>query len=110
MFSNELIEIYMQTKGYTQAKQAGSDLALSPQMMTMIKRGERFLPRETAIYIAERCGLDNEEVMLKLSEEKAKTEKEKAVWANILKKYKAHALESIQGLAMSLKANMINFA
>lgn len=110
MYGYELIQIYMDTKGYSQAKQASDDLALSNSQISMIKAGDRFLSEETALYIAKRCGLDEEEVILKLSEEKAKTPGEKAVWANILKKYKARAMESIEGFAMSLKANLINFA
>jgi transcriptional regulator with XRE-family HTH domain len=110
MYQYELIEIYMKTKGYSQAKQASSDLGISGAQITRIKTGERKIDEETAIYIAERCGLEVEEVLIKLSEEHAKTDKEKAVWANILKKYKARAMESIEGFAMSLKANLINFA
>lgn len=110
MYQYELIEIYMKTKGYSQAKQASSDLGISGAQITRIKTGERKIDEETAIYIAERCGLDVSEVLIKLQAEKAKSEPEKAAWTEILKKYKAHALESIQGIATSLKANLINFA
>lgn len=110
MFAYELIEKYMALKCYSQAKQAAADLGMSPQMATMIKRGERNLPEETAIYIAETCGLDVNEVLLKLQAEKAKSEKERSVWTDMLKKYKARAMESIGGLTTTLKANLINFA
>ncbi len=110
MYSFELIEIYMKTKGYSQAKQAASDLGLSSALMTRIKNNERNLPEESAIYIAERCGLDVTEVLIKLQEEKAKTTTEKNAWANALKKYNQRALEAIEGFATSLKANLINFA
>lgn len=110
MYQYELIEIYMKTKGYSQAKQAAADLGIDASQITRFKTGARKIEEETAIYIAERCGLDVEEVLIKLSEEHAKTDKEKAAWANILKKYKARAMESIEGFAMSLKANLINFA
>lgn len=110
MYSYELIKIYMQTKGYSQGKQAAADLGLSPQSITMIKSGDRSLTEKSAIYIAERCKLDVEEVLIKLSAEKAKSETEKQAWANILKKYKARAMESIEGFTMSLKAKTYNFA
>ena len=110
MYQYELIEIYMKTKGYSQAKQAAADLGIDASQIPRFKTGARKIEEETAIYIAERCGLDKEEVMLKLSEEKAKTDGEKAIWANIIKKYKETVLESIEGFAMSLKANLINFA
>ena len=50
------------------------------------------------------------EVLLKLQAEKAKSEKERIVWSDILKKYKTRAMESIEGLTTTLKANLINFA
>lgn len=110
MYQYELIEIYMKTKGYSQAKQAGVDLGISGAQITRIKTGERKIDEETAIYIADTCGLDVSEVLLKLQAEKAKSEKERTVWSDILKKYKARAMESIEGLTTTLKANLINFA
>lgn len=110
MYQYELIEIYMKTKGYSQAKQAAMDLGIDPSQITRFKKGDRKIEEETAIYIAKRCGLDVSEVLIKLQAEKAKSETEKAAWAEILKKYKTAAMESIEGFAMSLKANLINFA
>lgn len=110
MYQCELIEIYMKTKGYSQAKQVAADLGISEAQITRIKKNERKIDEETAIYIAEACELDVNEVLLKLQAEKAKSEKERSAWTDMLKKYKARAMESIGGLTTTLKANLINFA
>lgn len=106
MFAYSIIEAYMKAKNYTQAKQAAADLGFDASMISNIKRGAKKLPEESAIYMAERCGMDVDEVMLKLRAEQAKSESEKAVWERILKKYK-HGMNptislTISGLLASL--------
>lgn len=87
MFSYELIEAYMKAKNYSQAKQAAMDLGFSDAYVSNLKTGKKKLAEESAIYIAERCGMDVSEVLIKLQAEKAKSESEKAAWLTMLKKY-----------------------
>lgn len=87
MFSYELIEAYMKVKNYSQAKQAALDLGFSNSFITKLKQGEKKIAEESAIYIAERCGMDVNEVLIKLQAEKAKSDTEKAAWLAMLKKY-----------------------
>lgn len=100
MISYELIKAYMNAKNYSQDKQAAMDLALSKQMVSMIKAGDRFLTEETAIYIAERCNLDVSEVLIRLQAEKAKSESEKAAWLTMLKKYN-NGINPMNSVALS---------
>jgi len=90
----------MKAKNYTQAKQAAADLGFDASMISNIKRGAKKLPEESAIYMAERCGLDVDEVMIKLRAEQAKSESERAVWERILKKYK-HGINPTMSLLIS---------
>lgn len=87
MYSFELIQTYMKAKNYTQAKQAALDLGYSEGFVSKVKDGKKNISEESAIYIAERCGLDVSEVLIKLQAEKAKSESEKAAWLTMLKKY-----------------------
>lgn len=113
MFSYELIEAYMKTKNYTQAKQAAIDLGFSNSFVTKLKTGEKKIADESAIYIAERCGMDVHEVLIQLQAEKARTEHEKETWLGMLKKYK-HGINPtmsiiISGLLLQF-SNVIDFA
>ena len=100
MFSYELIEAYMKAKNYSQAKQAALDLGFSNSFITKLKQGEKKIAEESAIYIAERCGMDVNEVLIKLQAEKAKSDIEKAAWTDMLKKYK-HGINPMNSVALT---------
>jgi len=100
MFAIELIQAYMTIKNYSQDKQVAADLGFDRSMISKIRTGVKKLPDDSAIYIANRCGMDVDEVLIKLQAEKAKTEPEKAAWTNMLKKYK-HGINPAISLLIS---------
>lgn len=100
MYSFELIQTYMKAKNYTQAKQAALDLGYSEGFVSKVKDGKKNISEESAIYIAERCGLDVNEVLIKLQAEKAKSDTEKSAWLAMLKKYN-HGINSINSVTLA---------
>lgn len=87
MYSYELIQQYMNVKNYTKAKQAAIDLGYSDAFLSKIKSGQKNISEESAIYIAQRCGLNVDEVLIKLQIEKSRNETEKSAWSNMLAKF-----------------------
>jgi len=113
MFSYELIQTYMRAKNYTQAKQAASDLGYSNAFLSNIKSGKKNISEESAIYIAERCGLDIDETLIKLQIEKSRTESEKSAWMMMLEKF-SHGIKSTNTITyiglLTLCPSIHNFA
>jgi len=93
MYSFELIQTYMNVKNYTKAKQAAIDLGYSEAFISKVKDGKKNISENTAIYIAERCGMNVDETLIKLQIEKAKTDSEKSAWLTMLEKFK-HGIKS----------------
>lgn len=87
MYSKELIETYLKLKNYSQQKQMAKDINMSQSFLSDIYNGRREFTDETAIYIAIECGLDPEEVVMKLAAARARTPQAKSVWAQVLKRY-----------------------
>ena len=87
MYSKELIETYLKLKNYSQQKQMAQDINMSQSFLSDIYNGRREFTDETAIYIAIECGLDPEEVVMKLAAARARTPQAKSVWAQVLKTY-----------------------
>lgn len=94
MYSKELIELYMKQKNYTQQKQVAAELEISKSYVNMLWTGQVELTDKLGIFLAIECGVDPAEVVAKLAEARAKTEQEKTVWADVVKKYKASTLSS----------------
>jgi CO dehydrogenase nickel-insertion accessory protein CooC1 len=74
----------------------GTDMEVSeliPHMnkgnLSKIRKGERHLTEEQALWIAEQCQLDAKLVLVELAEECAKCEAAKTVWHSLAKKMKA---------------------
>ncbi|WP_278405108.1 hypothetical protein [Pseudoalteromonas ruthenica] len=89
-YSYKLVEIYKETKGYSQDKQAAMDIPkLSKGVLANIKAGTRHLTAEQALFIANESGLNVEEVIINLGIEKSKSEEEKSVYESLAKKIKA---------------------
>lgn len=95
MYSFELIQMYMSAKNYTKAKQAALDLGYSEGFISKIKDGKKNISEESAIYIAENCGMNIDEVLIKLQIEKSKNEKERTAWNSMLEKYKHGIIATI---------------
>lgn len=87
MDSKTLLEAYMRAKNLTQFKDAASELGFSGQYISQIRKGTLQVTDETAIKMAEVCGIDPSEVIIALNAVRANTPELKAAWYDVLKKY-----------------------
>lgn len=86
-FSSELIDEYKKLDGGKSDKIIAKELpAMQIGNVSQIRTGLRHLTPEQAMVIAERCGLDIGEVLVKLDMEKAKSPAVKAEFEKILKR------------------------
>ncbi|MFB9215699.1 hypothetical protein ACFFVE_11000, partial [Vibrio sinaloensis] len=64
MYANELLDAYKEAQKYQQDKQIAHDLNLSPQKLSKIRKGVRYVSDEEAIFLATGAGLDPEIALL----------------------------------------------
>lgn len=50
MYANELLDAYKKAKNYVQDKQIAHDLNLSPQKLSKIRSGVRYMTDEEAVF------------------------------------------------------------
>ncbi len=102
-FSNKLIDQY---KEFVKAKSDAAASADLPHMTRMnlsaIRKGERHLTEEQAIYIAEKCNLDCALALVELAAECAKTQKAQSAWNELAKKLKAAAISLVVAAILSV--------
>jgi hypothetical protein len=94
-FSNQLIDKYKESCG---AKSDAATAANVPNMTRMnlsaIRKGERHLTEEQALWLASECQIDSAMVLVELAAETSRSENAKDVWVKLAKKLKATALAS----------------
>lgn len=95
MYANELLNAYKQAKNYIQDKQIAHDLNLSPQKLSKIRNGIRYVSDEEAIYLAEGAGIDPEIALIGCHSDRHENPNIKAMWNNIAKKFSGQALQGI---------------
>lgn len=90
MFSYELINEFKKAKGLkTDVEVMAFFEGMNSGNMSNIKKGNRSLKNEQALFIADECGLNPEWVLVQLEEEKAvrlNAKREADIWHNIAKK------------------------
>ncbi|WCP68654.1 DUF3693 domain-containing protein [Vibrio tubiashii] len=102
MYINELLDTYKEKKRYIQDKQIAHDLGISRQKMSAIRKGERYLTENEALFIAEQIGMDKEMVLVYLAADKAKTYEAQTLWNSIAKKFNGLGLSSISMICGTL--------
>ncbi|NRQ42603.1 hypothetical protein HRH59_08445 [Rheinheimera sp. YQF-2] len=86
-YSFELIEIYMSKMGIASFSALSREIPkLSQPNISEIKKAERHLTPEQGMFIAEKCGLDIGEVLVKLDIDRASTPKLKEEFTKVLKR------------------------
>ncbi len=86
-FSADLIKRYKEIKGFkTDSELANTLPAMKQPNVSQIKSGERPLTPEQAMAIAESCGMDIGEVLVRLDMEKTKSPAVKAELQKVLKR------------------------
>ncbi|MEZ9824911.1 DUF3693 domain-containing protein [Vibrio cyclitrophicus] len=87
MYQDKILNAYKQAQNYVQDKQIAHDLGITPQKICKIRSGERYLTETEALFIAERIGLSEEEVLVYLAADRSKNHKAQVAWQNIAKKF-----------------------
>ncbi|BDU45848.1 DUF3693 domain-containing protein [Vibrio nigripulchritudo] len=106
MYANELLNAYKKAQNYIQDKQIAHDLNLSPQKVSNIRKGIRYVSDEEAIFLAEGAGIDKEIALLGCHADRNENPNIKAVWEQIAKKCNGLGL---QGVSMSYSALALGF-
>lgn len=89
-FSQKIIDLYKEHKGYSQDKQIIADLdGMNSGNFTKVRKGERHLSAKHVIFMANEIGLDWKEALLELAVEKAKSKEELDAWKELKKKITA---------------------
>ncbi|MEZ8920608.1 DUF3693 domain-containing protein [Vibrio cyclitrophicus] len=109
MYQNKLLDAYKEAQNYIQDKQIAHDLGLSRQKISNIRQGVRYLTETEALFIAERIGLSEEEVLVYLAADRSKNHKAQMAWQNIAKKFNGLNMSGISmacgGLALWMMPN-----
>ncbi len=94
----------------------GTDMEVSERIPNMnkgnlskIRKGERHLTEEQALWIAEQCELDAKLALVELAEECAKSEAAKQVWHALAKKMKAAAKVVAVALILLVSSNSVHY-
>ncbi|WP_135381412.1 DUF3693 domain-containing protein [Vibrio tasmaniensis] len=87
MYQEKLLDAYKKVQNYVQDKQIAHDLNISNQKISKIRNGERYLTETEALFLAERIGLSEEEVLVYLAADRSKNHKAQMAWQNIAKKF-----------------------
>ncbi|HGS4757839.1 TPA: DUF3693 domain-containing protein [Vibrio parahaemolyticus] len=95
MYQSKLLDAYKKAQNYVQDKQIAHDLGISNQKISKIRQGERYLTENEALFIAEKIGLSEEEVLVYLAADKSKTYKAQQAWEKITKRFNGLGLSSI---------------
>ncbi|WOO29297.1 DUF3693 domain-containing protein [Vibrio parahaemolyticus] len=99
MYINELLDAYKTAKNYVQDKQIAHDLGISVQKLSGIRKGDRYLTENEALFLAKEVGADTESVLVYLAADKAKTFEAQQAWKSIAKKFNGLGLS---GISMAL--------
>ncbi|WEM45784.1 DUF3693 domain-containing protein (plasmid) [Photobacterium sp. DA100] len=99
MYANKLLDAYKTSKNYIQDKQIAHDLDISPQKISKIRKGERYLTDSEAIFLAESTNIDPHEALIFLAADKAKDVKAQKLWQDITAKL---SNQGFRGLVLGL--------
>lgn len=97
MYANILLDAYKKAKNYSQDKQIAADMNLTKQRIYEIRKGKRYVSDEEAIFLAEQAGIDIKEALLGIHADRNENPNIKAIWEDMLKKYKScgYVLQSL---------------
>jgi hypothetical protein len=104
-FSNKLVDLLRNKLLLNSDKDAAELIPhLNKQNLSAIRKGERHLTEEQAIWIGQRCELDCALILVELSEERAKSSTAKTVWHDLAKKLRATTKVVVVALILVVSA------
>ncbi|MGL5728232.1 MAG: DUF3693 domain-containing protein [Plesiomonas sp.] len=89
MNTNELLNAYKKAKGYEEDKQVAADLNTRGATISRIRKGTMTLNDKQIVILAEEANVDAKEALLGIHAEQNENPTIKAVWEDMLKKYKS---------------------
>ena len=92
MYANTLLDAYKDAQKYIQDKQIAHDLNLTPQKISKIRKGERYISDSEAIFLAERAGIDPKLALIGCHADRNENPSVKQLWETIAKKFDGHGL------------------
>ncbi|EDP60040.1 DUF3693 domain-containing protein [Vibrio sp. AND4] len=95
MYANELLNAYKNAQNYVQDKQIAHDLHLSPQKLSKIRKGVRYVTDEEAVFLAKGAGIDPELALLGCHADRNENPAIRGMWESIAKKFNGLGLSSI---------------
>ncbi|MBV1843226.1 DUF3693 domain-containing protein [Photobacterium ganghwense] len=104
MYANTLLDAYKTAKNYIQDKQIAADLGMDTAKLSRIRKGERYLTENEAIFLAEQTNIDIHEALIYLAADKAKTYKAQRAWADITAKL---SRQGFKGLALGMTGLLV---
>ena len=107
-FSYEMVQRFKEARNIRTDKEASETIqGLTSGNLSEIKKGNRHLSANQCIFIAEEIGLDPKEALLELAIEKSKSEKEKSILKDTLKKISAACILGIAIAAAQLSGHTV---
>ena len=103
--SNKLTDLFKLNFSIGSEKETAERVPnLNKQNLHAIRKGERHLTEEQALWIAEQCQIDAAHVLVELAAEKSKSAAAQAVWSELAKKLKAAASAAIVVVILMVSA------
>ncbi len=93
MYANNLLDAYKKAQNYVQDKQIAHDLNVTPQKISKIRNGIRYVSDEEAIILADGAGIDRELALLGCHADRNDNPNTRAVWESIAKKWNSQGLQ-----------------
>ncbi|HGH6014456.1 TPA: DUF3693 domain-containing protein [Vibrio mimicus] len=99
-------DAYKKAQNYIQDKQIAHDLNVNPSRICEMRKGQRYISDEEAIFLAENSGIDPELALPGVHADRNENPTIKAYWERIAKKYNGLGL---QGLSMACGALVLSY-
>ncbi|WP_417356590.1 MULTISPECIES: DUF3693 domain-containing protein [Gammaproteobacteria] len=87
MYTRTLVDQYKKKNGITSDKEAAKELGVSASFLSKMVNGMEPTPDRFAIQLAESVGISASEAVIRIHAEQAKSDTEKRVWAEVVKRY-----------------------
>ncbi len=103
-YSSYLIDLFKEKNSLKNDSEAAELIGLRKQNVSEIRKGDRHLTEEQAVWVAQQCALDCALVLVELAAERSKSDTAKTVWAQLAKKLRAAASTAIVAAFLMVSA------
>lgn len=117
MYQNELLNAYKKAKNYVQDKQIAHDLNVQPSRISEMRKVQRYISDNEAVFLAKGAGIEPEIALLGCHADRNENPEIKALWEHIAKKFNRVGLSrismacgSVVALLGAMDTSMGNYA